>query len=91
MSFGRPTFTSKFVGTYAQLFQGLSPHEITPQEDEGQFYQNLLNLDVKREYLQGEFERITKGDCLGRLKVRPFQIPCSLENSVTYQVFSSPS
>lgn len=72
MNFGRQSsqFTSKLVGTYNKLFQGLSPQQIAPNDTPEKFFSDLLDLDVKREYLQGELIRTTKNACLGGLKVR---------------------
>lgn len=72
MNFGRQSFqfTSKLVGTYSKLFQGLTPQQIAPNDTLEKFFSDLLDLDVKREYLQGELIRTTKDECLGALKVR---------------------
>jgi len=73
MNINRPSqrtqLTSKFVVTYAKLFQGLSPKQISPHEDPEQFFSTLLDLDVKREYLEGKLNQATKDSCLRGLKV----------------------
>jgi len=62
--------TSKFNITYSRLFQGQNPLQISPNEpDPDRFYSNLLILDVNREFLEGELDRIAKEACLGPLKV----------------------
>ncbi|KAG5647778.1 hypothetical protein DXG03_008501 [Asterophora parasitica] len=58
----------KFIGTYTKLFEGLTPHDISPHESHDQFFSNLFNLDVKDAYLREELNRTTKNDCLGKLK-----------------------
>jgi hypothetical protein len=79
MNFGRQSsqITSKFVGTYSKLFQGLTPQQIAPNESPEQFFSALLDLNVKREYLESEVIRATKDACLGGLKVRCLSLcPC---------------
>ncbi|KAF8167628.1 hypothetical protein B0H34DRAFT_646029 [Crassisporium funariophilum] len=75
MNLGRPSsrsnatpLTSKFIGIYSKLFQGLSPKQIVSQQDPERFFSDLLDLKVDRTYLEGELNRITKDICLGRFK-----------------------
>jgi hypothetical protein len=75
MNLGRPPapfngaqITSKFVAIYSKLFQGLSPRQISPQEDQRRFFSDLLDLNVDRTYLAGELEKISKEACLGKMK-----------------------
>lgn len=78
MNLGRPPvqfngvqITSKFVGIYSKLFQGVSPRQISPQQGQQRFFSDLLDLKVDRTYLEGELDKITKEACLGRMKVGP--------------------
>ncbi len=77
MNFGRPYLqpnvfhkTSKFVGLYSKLLQGISPGQIVPGQDTDRFFSDLLDLKVDRTYLEDEFNRVSKDDCHGKLKVR---------------------
>lgn len=70
MNTGRPShLSSKFVTIYTKLFQGLTPEQISPHEDPAHFYSDLLGLDINREFLEGELNRISKDACTGSLKV----------------------
>jgi hypothetical protein len=60
---------SKFNAIHAKLLQGQTPKQISPQEDSDQFYANLLALDVNRDYLEVELNKIPKDTCLYRIKV----------------------
>lgn len=60
--------TSKFVGIYSKLFQGLPPSKISPQQDHDRFFSDLLSLYVEKDYLIAELDRIPKERCLGNLK-----------------------
>lgn len=61
--------SSKFVTIYTRLLRGQSPKQIIPTEDPAHFYSNLFLLDVNREFLEGELNKITKDSCLSALKV----------------------
>lgn len=61
--------SSRFVGKYSKLFQGLTPAQISPHEDTGAFFSTLLGLDVDQEYLEGQLNQVPKDTCLGTLKV----------------------
>jgi hypothetical protein len=71
MQFNGVQITSKFVGIYSKLFQGISPRQIFPQQEQQRFFSDLLDLKVDRTYLEGELEKISKEACLGRMKVGP--------------------
>jgi hypothetical protein len=72
MSIGLPPLTSKFIGTYSKLFQGIPTSAIALGQDTDQFYSNLLDLKVDRLYLEGELKRIPKDVCRDKLKVKHF-------------------
>ena len=82
MNLGRPQaplnvaqVTSKFVGIYSKLFQGISPRQISPEEDQERLFSDLLDLKVDRTYLERELEKLSKEACLGRMKaVRSFHL-----------------
>jgi len=77
MNFGQPPtqpgsfqITSKFIGIYGKLLQGIPPSQITPGHDQDRFFSDLLDLKVDKPYLEGEFHKLSRDACLGRLKVR---------------------
>ncbi|KAG6817975.1 hypothetical protein H0H87_012443 [Tephrocybe sp. NHM501043] len=70
MASGQRSFqvTSKFIALYAKFLDGLTPNQIAPREDHDQFFTNLFNLEVKKEYLRDEFSQLSKDSCLGKHK-----------------------
>ena len=71
VQFNGVQITSKFVVIYSKLFQGISPRQISPQQERQRFFSDLLDLKVDRTYLEGELKKISKEACLGRMKVSP--------------------
>ncbi|KAF5368476.1 hypothetical protein D9758_002263 [Tetrapyrgos nigripes] len=70
MALSRPSLqlAPKFRISYTKLLQGQAPSQISPNEDPNGFYSNLLVLDINREFLEAELNRISKEACLGPLK-----------------------
>lgn len=64
--------TSKFGTAYTKLFQGLTPKQISPYENESRFYASLLALDVNRPFLEQQLQMLHKETLLGSLKVSCF-------------------
>jgi hypothetical protein len=62
--------SSKFTSWYTKLLHGYPPHVISPNDAPGEFWANLLSLDLDREWLANRLNQVTKDDCLGKLKVR---------------------
>lgn len=76
MNFVRPSpkqsssyITPKFVDLYSKLFQGATPSQIAPGQDQERFFSDLLDLNVDRPHLEGELNKVPKDTCLGKLKV----------------------
>ncbi|KAH7927264.1 hypothetical protein BV22DRAFT_1032014 [Leucogyrophana mollusca] len=61
-------FGSKYVSTINKLFQGLTPVQITPNQDEKSFWHDLLSLDPDRDFLVSMLTALRKEDCLHTYK-----------------------
>lgn len=61
--------SSRFVGAFDKLFQGIPPAEISPSVTAEAFWTRLLELDVDRVYLEGKLGHLLREECIGDLKV----------------------
>ncbi|KAF9074812.1 hypothetical protein BDP27DRAFT_1380923 [Rhodocollybia butyracea] len=58
---------AKFNTIYSKLLQGYTPMQISDTKDIDRFYSTLLDLDVNRDFLETQLNRLTKEECLGVL------------------------
>ncbi|KAI1789820.1 hypothetical protein LXA43DRAFT_1019739 [Ganoderma leucocontextum] len=66
---GSKQFSSKFAATYSRVLQGITPEELAgPRQDVANFWSQLLDLNVDREWLSTRLNDVRKDNCLASLK-----------------------
>lgn len=63
------TISSRYVTIINKLFQGLSPAQISPGQDERRFWQELLSLDPDHAFLTRLLSTLPKDECLTSRKL----------------------
>ncbi|KIK96384.1 hypothetical protein PAXRUDRAFT_826006, partial [Paxillus rubicundulus Ve08.2h10] len=56
--------SSRYVTAVNELFQGLSPAQISPNDTNHQFWRAFLALELNRDFLTEFLTALPKDDCL---------------------------